>query len=83
MSDIIMMEKYDKTIFIQNIIFDNMLAYDLHQKRIRTSCVETDVARAVFTLRCKSAATAVYMKLSAICSRIKKEISLPLLTAIT
>ena len=25
-------EKYDKTIFVQNIIFDNMLAYDLHQK---------------------------------------------------
>ena len=25
-------EKYDKTMFMQNIIFDNLLAFDLHQK---------------------------------------------------
>ncbi len=43
-------EKYDKTIFIQNIIFDNMLAYDLHQKAHELH-VETDVARAVFYVK--------------------------------
>ena len=25
-------EKYDKTVFMQNIIFDNLLSFDLHQK---------------------------------------------------
>ena len=43
-------EKYDKTIFVQNIIFDNMLAYDLHQKAHELH-VETDVARAVFYIK--------------------------------
>ena len=27
-------EKYDKTVFIQNIIFENMLSFDLHQKAL-------------------------------------------------
>lgn len=43
-------EKYDKTIFVQNIIFDNMLAYDLHQKAHELH-VETDIPRAVFYIK--------------------------------
>ena len=43
-------EKYDKTIFMQNIIFDNMLSFDLHQKAHELH-VETDVPRAVFYVK--------------------------------
>lgn len=43
-------EKYDKTIFMKNIIFDNMLAFDLHQKAHELH-VETDVPRAVFYIK--------------------------------
>ncbi|MBE7045399.1 MAG: PucR family transcriptional regulator [Ruminococcaceae bacterium] len=43
-------EKYDKTIFMQNIIFDNMLAFDLHQKAHELH-VEIDVPRAVFYIK--------------------------------
>lgn len=43
-------EKYDKTIFMQNIIFDNMLAFDLHQKAHELH-VEVDVPRAVFYIK--------------------------------
>ncbi len=43
-------EKYDKTIFMQNIIFDNMLAFDLHQKAHELH-VEIDIPRAVFYIK--------------------------------
>lgn len=43
-------EKYDKTIFMQNIIFDNMLAFDLHQKAHELH-VDIDVPRAVFYIK--------------------------------
>lgn len=43
-------EKYDKTIFMQNIIFDNILAFDLHQKALELH-VDVDVARAVFYIK--------------------------------
>ncbi len=43
-------EKYDKNNFMQNILFDNLLAFDLHQKA-RELHVETDVARAVFYIK--------------------------------
>lgn len=43
-------EKYDKTIFMQNIIFDNLLAFDLHQKA-RELHVDTDIPRAVFYIK--------------------------------
>lgn len=43
-------EKYDKTIFMKNIIFDNMLAFDLHQKAHELH-VETNVPRAVFYIK--------------------------------
>jgi carbohydrate diacid regulator len=43
-------EKYDKTIFMQNIIFDNLIALDLHQKA-RELHVDTDASRAVFYVR--------------------------------
>lgn len=43
-------EKYDKTIFVQNIIFDNILAFDLHQKALELH-VDVDVARAVFYIK--------------------------------
>ena len=43
-------EKYDKTMFMQNIIFDNLLAFDLHQKA-RELHVEVDVPRAVFYVK--------------------------------
>lgn len=43
-------EKYDKTVFIQNIIFDNILAFDLHQKALELH-VDIDVPRAVFYIK--------------------------------
>ncbi len=43
-------EKYDKTIFMQNIIFDNMLAFDLHQKALELH-VDIEVPRAVFYIK--------------------------------
>ena len=43
-------EKYDKTIFMQNIILDNMLSFDLHQKAHELH-VDTDVPRAVFYVK--------------------------------
>ena len=43
-------EKYDKTVFMQNIIFDNMLAFDLHQKAMELH-VEVDVPREVFFIK--------------------------------
>lgn len=43
-------EKYDKTIFMQNIIFDNMLAFDLHQKALELH-VDVDVARVIFYIK--------------------------------
>lgn len=43
-------EKYDKTNFMQNILFDNLLAFDLHQKA-RELRVDVDVPRAVFYIK--------------------------------
>ncbi|MBQ3038576.1 MAG: helix-turn-helix domain-containing protein [Clostridia bacterium] len=43
-------EKYDKTIFMQNIIFDNMLAYDFYQKAHELH-IDTEVPRAVFYIK--------------------------------
>jgi len=43
-------EKYDKTIFMQNIIFDNILAFDLHQKALELH-VAVEVPRAVFYIK--------------------------------
>ncbi len=43
-------EKYDKTIFMQNIIFDNILAFDLHQKALELH-VDIDVPRTVFYIK--------------------------------
>jgi carbohydrate diacid regulator len=43
-------EKYDKNNFMQNIIFDNLLSFDLHQKA-RELHVELDVPRAVFYVK--------------------------------
>lgn len=43
-------EKYDKNNFMQNIIFDNLLAFDLHQKA-RELHVDIDVPRAVFYIK--------------------------------
>ena len=43
-------EKYDKTKFMQNIIFDNLLAFDLHQKA-RELHVDIDTPRAVFYIK--------------------------------
>lgn len=43
-------EKYDKTNFMQNIIFDNLLAFDLHQKA-RELHVDIDMPRAVFYIK--------------------------------
>ena len=43
-------EKYDKTIFMQNIIFDNMLTFDLHQKAHELH-VDIDTPRAVFYIK--------------------------------
>lgn len=44
-------EKYDKTMFMQNIIFDNLLAFDIHQKA-RELHVDIDTPRAVFYIKC-------------------------------
>lgn len=54
-------EKYDKTNFMQNILFDNLLAFDLHQKA-RELHVDADVCRAVFYIKVVSEASenAVY-----------------------
>ena len=43
-------EKYDKTNFMQNIIFDNLLSFDLHQKA-RELHVDIDTPRAVFYIK--------------------------------
>lgn len=43
-------EKYDKTNFMQNIIFDNLISFDLHQKA-RELHVDCDVPRAVFYIK--------------------------------
>lgn len=43
-------EKYDKNNFMQNIIFDNLLSFDLHQKA-RELHVDTETPRAVFYLK--------------------------------
>lgn len=43
-------EKYDKNNFMQNIIFDNILPFDLHQKA-RELHVDIDVPRAVFYIK--------------------------------
>ncbi|MBQ3426329.1 MAG: helix-turn-helix domain-containing protein [Clostridia bacterium] len=48
-------EKYDKTNFMQNIIFDNLISFDLHQQA-RELHVETDVPRAVFFIKVASSA---------------------------
>lgn len=47
-------EKYDKTNFMQNILFDNLISFDLHQKA-RELHVDCDAPRAVFYI--KSAGT--------------------------
>ena len=53
-------EKYDKTVFMQNIIFDNMLAFDLHQKAMELH-VEVDVPREVFYIKVlKKGEVAIY-----------------------
>jgi len=53
-------EKYDKTNFMQNIIFDNLLSFDLHQKA-RELHVDIDVPRAVFYIkRQESGDTGIY-----------------------
>lgn len=43
-------EKYDKTNFMQNIIFDNLFSFDLHQKA-RELHVDIDIPRAVFYIK--------------------------------
>lgn len=43
-------EKYDKTIFMQNILFDNMLAFDLHQKALELH-VDVEIPRAIFYIK--------------------------------
>lgn len=43
-------EKYDKNNFMQNIIFDNLLSFDLHQKA-RELHVDIDMPRAVFYIK--------------------------------
>ncbi len=43
-------EKFDKTVFMQNIIFDNLLAFDLHQKA-RELHVDIETPRAVFYIK--------------------------------
>ena len=43
-------EKYDKTNFMQNIIFDNLISFDLHQKA-RELHVDCDVPRTVFYIK--------------------------------
>lgn len=46
-------EKYDKNVFMQNIIFDNVLAFDLHQKALELH-VDIDQPRAVFYIKADS-----------------------------
>lgn len=46
-------EKYDKTVFMQNIIFDNMIAFDLHQKAMELH-VDVELPRAVFYIKVES-----------------------------
>lgn len=43
-------EKYDKTIFMQNILFDNMLAFDLHQKALELH-IDVEIPRAVYYIK--------------------------------
>ena len=43
-------EKYDKTNFMQNIIFDNLLSFDLHHKA-RELHIDIDAPRAVFYIK--------------------------------
>lgn len=43
-------EKYDKTVFMQNIIFDNVLAFDLHQKAMELH-IDIEQPRAVFYIK--------------------------------
>ena len=43
-------EKYDKTNFMQNIIFDNLISFDLHQKA-RELHVDCEIPRAVFYIK--------------------------------
>lgn len=43
-------EKYDKTNFMQNIILDNLLSFDLHQKA-RELNVDIEAPRAIFLIR--------------------------------
>ncbi len=43
-------EKYDKTSFIQNIIFDNLLPFDIHQKA-KELHVDINTRRAVFYIK--------------------------------
>ncbi|MCH5186209.1 MAG: helix-turn-helix domain-containing protein [Oscillospiraceae bacterium] len=43
-------EKYDKTSFMQNIIFDNLLPFDLHQKA-KELHVDINTPRAVFYIK--------------------------------
>ena len=43
-------EKYDKNNFMQNITFDNLLSFDLHQKA-RELHVDIDIPRAVFYIK--------------------------------
>lgn len=47
-------EKYDKNNFMQNIIFDNLLSFDLHQKA-RELHVDIDTPRAVFYIKVNDA----------------------------
>lgn len=46
-------EKYDKTVFMQNIIFDNILAFDLHQKAMELH-IDVELPRAVFYIKVES-----------------------------
>ncbi len=43
-------EKYDKTNFMQNIIFDNLISFDLHQKA-RELHVDCDIPRAIYYIK--------------------------------
>lgn len=53
-------EKYDKTIFMQNIILDNLLSFDLHQKAHELH-VDTEAPRAVFYIKVqKKADSSIY-----------------------
>ncbi len=43
-------EKYDKATFMKNIIFDNLMSFDLHQKA-RELQINAEVPRCVFTVK--------------------------------